>query len=129
MPKEENAFSAYREMREQFFSTTWKFDPLTKLILLANNQAGVFFTFQGRLASDYATDREDRGRACTSDPPAWQLQGFKTATLPSNLRVRGSRVRMSQVFGEVNVSLPRPERDGSHLLNRLTLETLDGNLQ
>lgn len=35
---------------------------------------------------------------------------------------------MSQVLGEVIVFLPSLERDGSHLLNRLTLETLDGNL-
>lgn len=45
---------------------------------------------------------------CTHDlfPDCRGLNFYASAALPSNLEVRGSRVRRSQVFGEVNVFLP-----------------------
>jgi len=45
---------------------------------------------------------------CTPDlsPDCRGLNFYASATLTSNLGVRGSRVRRNQVFGEVNVLLP-----------------------
>lgn len=121
------------------FQHNLTFKRLTKLILLATKQPGMCYNtpevgshIQGLQVSNPSLTKivllRRTGWPCTHDPPASWLQGFKLPLFRLTWGSEGQRSGWAKCLGKsMSFSLDW-ERDGSHLLNRLTVETLDGDL-